>query len=314
MNLAPELEALRQRKAPLDMPPGEFRAIGHRVVDEIADRLAKLPDGPVDARRIAGGPPAGARGRADASAGRQRCWPAGERSDRTAVRSLALQRASALFRLYHLEPRADRDVRRFPRGRCQSERGGIAAGAARDRDRRPDPAPDCRALGFPTSCGGLLVSGGNMANFVCFVAARASQAPWDVRKEGAVARRAVGCWFTPRWKPTPGSRRRPICSGSAPTPSAGLPPTMSSGWTHLPSGARSRRISGSAINRFSSSAPRARSAPAPSIRCRTSPRSAVNMICGFTWTAPMARWRRMRPDRQPACARSARPTGRGGSP
>ena len=39
-------------------------------------------------------------------------------------------------------------------------------------------------IGFPTSCGGLLVSGGNMANFVCFVAARAAKAPWDVRKEG----------------------------------------------------------------------------------------------------------------------------------
>jgi glutamate/tyrosine decarboxylase-like PLP-dependent enzyme len=39
-------------------------------------------------------------------------------------------------------------------------------------------------IGFPTSCGGLLVSGGNMANFVCFLAARAAKAPWDVRKEG----------------------------------------------------------------------------------------------------------------------------------
>ena len=43
---------------------------------------------------------------------------------------------------------------------------------------------DCRAIGFPSSCGGLLVSGGNMANFACFVAARAAKAPWDVRKEG----------------------------------------------------------------------------------------------------------------------------------
>jgi len=39
-------------------------------------------------------------------------------------------------------------------------------------------------IGFPTTCGGLLVSGGNMANFVCLLAARASKAPWDVRKEG----------------------------------------------------------------------------------------------------------------------------------
>ena len=39
-------------------------------------------------------------------------------------------------------------------------------------------------IGFPASCGGLLVSGGNMANFVCFLAARAARATWDVRKEG----------------------------------------------------------------------------------------------------------------------------------
>ena len=32
--------------------------------------------------------------------------------------------------------------------------------------------------------GGLLVSGGNMANFVCFLAARTARAGWDVRKAG----------------------------------------------------------------------------------------------------------------------------------
>jgi glutamate/tyrosine decarboxylase-like PLP-dependent enzyme len=39
-------------------------------------------------------------------------------------------------------------------------------------------------LGYPTSCGGLLVSGGNMANFVGFLAARRAKAPWDVRAAG----------------------------------------------------------------------------------------------------------------------------------
>jgi glutamate/tyrosine decarboxylase-like PLP-dependent enzyme len=39
-------------------------------------------------------------------------------------------------------------------------------------------------IGYPVNCGGLLVSGGNMANFVCFLAARAAKAPWVVREHG----------------------------------------------------------------------------------------------------------------------------------
>src|SRR5690606_31813407 len=39
-------------------------------------------------------------------------------------------------------------------------------------------------IGFPLPCGGILSSGGNMANILAFVAARRARAPWDVRKDG----------------------------------------------------------------------------------------------------------------------------------
>src|SRR5207247_2298338 len=39
-------------------------------------------------------------------------------------------------------------------------------------------------IGYPADCGGLLVSGGNMANFVCFLAARRANARGDVRERG----------------------------------------------------------------------------------------------------------------------------------
>jgi glutamate/tyrosine decarboxylase-like PLP-dependent enzyme len=39
-------------------------------------------------------------------------------------------------------------------------------------------------IGYPANCGGLLVSGGNMANLVCFLAARKARAGWDVREQG----------------------------------------------------------------------------------------------------------------------------------
>jgi glutamate/tyrosine decarboxylase-like PLP-dependent enzyme len=39
-------------------------------------------------------------------------------------------------------------------------------------------------VGYPTSSGGLLVSGGNQAHLVGLVAARAAAAGWDVRAQG----------------------------------------------------------------------------------------------------------------------------------
>jgi aromatic-L-amino-acid/L-tryptophan decarboxylase len=39
-------------------------------------------------------------------------------------------------------------------------------------------------IGYPRGAGGILVDGGNMANFVCFLAARRAKTPWDVRKLG----------------------------------------------------------------------------------------------------------------------------------
>lgn len=39
-------------------------------------------------------------------------------------------------------------------------------------------------IGYPNDCGGLMVSGGNMANFIGFLAGRKSRSPWNIRKEG----------------------------------------------------------------------------------------------------------------------------------
>ena len=264
------------------MPPGEFREIGHRLVDQIADRLAKLPDRPGDARRIAGG-----RSRARSGA-EQTLPPRGTDAGRLVSDATELLFDHSLFnghpRFFGYITSSPAPIGMF---------GDFLAAALNQNVGAWRLAPlateiegqavrwIAELIGFPTDCGGLLVSGGNMANFVCFVAARAAKAPWDVRKEGlsrdgrrllVYASTETHTWIQKaadlfglgtdaiRWIATDdraadGYRRR--CA------------------------ARSSRISGSAINRFSSSAPPARSAPAPSIRCRRSPRSAVSTSLWF---------------------------------
>ena len=59
--------------------------------------------------------------------------------------------------------------------------------AARDEIEEQTVSWIAEMLGYPDSCGGLLVSGGNMANVVCLLAARKARLPWDVRSGGMFA-------------------------------------------------------------------------------------------------------------------------------
>ena len=112
--------------------------------------------------------------------------------DEAVVREFDVQRSSAILRLHHGVGGADRHSGRHAGGRRQPElRCVVALLQRRQRSERQG----CRA-GWPTSsgsrrhCGGLFVSGGNMANIVCFLAARtayAARAGWDLRAKGLAA-------------------------------------------------------------------------------------------------------------------------------
>jgi aromatic-L-amino-acid/L-tryptophan decarboxylase len=184
MSAAPELEALRRRSAPLAMAPAEFRELGHRLVDQIADRLAKVPTGwvtpdetPADVRKTLGAdetlPAAGT------DAGR-----------------LLSEAAALLFdhSLFNGHPRFFGYITSSPAPIGMF--GDFLAAALNQNVGAWRLAPlateiegqavrwIAELIGLPPGGGGLLVSGGNMANFVCFATARAAKAPWDVRKEG----------------------------------------------------------------------------------------------------------------------------------
>lgn len=175
-----------QRMAPLDMSPGEFRALGHQLVDRIAGFLEGLPERPV----TPGESLANVRG-ALGSAG----LPQGS-SD---PGMLLEEAASLLFEhsTFNGHPRFLGYITSSaaPIGAL----GDLLAAAVNPNVGAWPLAPVATEieiqtvrwiaglLGYPPSCGGLLVSGGNMANFVGFLAARKAQAHWDVRAGGMAA-------------------------------------------------------------------------------------------------------------------------------
>ncbi len=180
----PEQKSQVKRESPLEIAPDQFRELGHQLVDRIAEFLHSLPQRPV----TPGEPPAAVR-RALAA---ERPLP--QHGDDPA--QLLDRAASLLFdhSLFNGHPRfwgyvtssaaplgalaemlaaaVNPNVGAWPLSPMASE---IEAQTVRWI---------AELLGYPTGCGGLFVSGGNMANFVCFLAARQAKAGRDLRKEG----------------------------------------------------------------------------------------------------------------------------------
>jgi aromatic-L-amino-acid/L-tryptophan decarboxylase len=176
-------EDLQNRKAPLEMDPDEFRRLGHKVVDHVADFLQSLPQRPV----TPGIPP----GKVRALLGNRPLPKKG-----IAAENL-LQEAAQLLFDYSL-------LNGHPRfwGYITSSAAPIGAladllaSAVNPNVGAWELSPVAseieaqtirwiaEMIGYPETCGGLLVSGGNMANFVGFLAARRAKVPWDTRTRG----------------------------------------------------------------------------------------------------------------------------------
>jgi aromatic-L-amino-acid decarboxylase len=171
------------RVSPLEMSPEEFRRAGHETVDRIADFLASLPERPVapgesaqQVREVLGtgglpreGSPAGpllgeaARLLFDHSVfnGHPRFW-AYITSSAAPAGALADLLASAV------NPNV----------------GGGSLSPVATMIELQTISWIAEMIGYPKDCGGVLVSGGNMANFVGFLAARRARAGGDVERSG----------------------------------------------------------------------------------------------------------------------------------
>jgi len=174
---------LRARHAPIEMSPDEFREAGHELVDSVAAFLRSLPERPVNR---------------DESPTRVReLLPRGGLPESgTDPRSLLREAARLLVdhSLFNGHPRFF--------GYITSSAAPIGAladllaaavnpnlGGWQLSPIATEIELQCvrwiaDMLGLPPGSGGLLVSGGNVANFTCFLAARRAKAGPDVRERG----------------------------------------------------------------------------------------------------------------------------------
>ena len=176
-------DTLRYRIAPLEMAPSEFRNAGRQLVERIADFLCTLPNRPVT--------PNEAPGLIRDALGTGTLPEQGRDA-----RDLLEEAADLLF--------AHSTFNGHPRfwGVITSSAAPIGAlgdllaasvnpnmgswfgGPMANEIEAQTVRWIAELIGYPTDCGGLLVSGGNMGNFVSFLAARKAKASWDVRAEG----------------------------------------------------------------------------------------------------------------------------------
>jgi glutamate/tyrosine decarboxylase-like PLP-dependent enzyme len=166
------------------MTPDEFRALGHALVERLADHIGSIPD----KRVMPAEGPAEIRRALNADAGLPETG-----SDAAAL----LERTTELLAEYSTHIGHPRFLGYITSGGTPlGALGDLLAAVVNPNVGAWKLAPIAteiesqtirwiaELIGFPTTCGGLLVSGGNMANFVGVFAARAARADWDVRKHG----------------------------------------------------------------------------------------------------------------------------------
>jgi aromatic-L-amino-acid decarboxylase len=176
-----------RRSAPLAIDPETLRALGHRLVDQVAQFLEGLPRGPVTRNES----PSAVREALDL------IGPLPEAGMDPAP--LLEQTAQLLFdhSLFNGHPRFFGYITSPPTpigilgdllaAAVNANVGSWTLAPAATEIEAQTVRWIAALIGYPVAGGGLLVSGGNMANLVCFMAARAAaaaKAGWDVRERG----------------------------------------------------------------------------------------------------------------------------------
>ena len=178
---------MNKRTSAAELAPSEFRAIGHELVDRIADFLERVPDLPVapslsprEIRELLGTPVDLPRtGEDPAQVARQAAELVAAHSTLNGHPRFFGYITSSAAPLGALADMLAAGVN----PNC----GAWALSPVATEIEKQSVRWIAQLIGYPDRCGGILVSGGNMANMVCLIAAIRSQAGWDVRGAGVSA-------------------------------------------------------------------------------------------------------------------------------
>jgi glutamate/tyrosine decarboxylase-like PLP-dependent enzyme len=173
------------RVAPIDIEPAEFRDIGHRLVDRLADFLGGIGGMPVTR-----GEEAAVVRAALASGG---VPEAGADAGALVEEALSLMLAHSLFnghpRFFGFITSSAAPIGAFAdmiaAGLNPNVGGWVLSPMATEIEAQT-VRWIAELLAYPTDCGGLLVSGGNVANMIGFWCARRAKLGWDLRAKGVL--------------------------------------------------------------------------------------------------------------------------------
>jgi len=177
------MNELRQRKASIEIAPEDFRKLGYQVVDRLADFLDRLPQLPVTSGETPG--------EIRKLLGNRSLPEEGIALDRLLDETITLMVDHSLFnghpRFWGYITSSAAPIGAFGDLIAATINPNVGAWMISPMASEIEAQTVqwiAEMLAYPSDCGGLLVSGGNVANFVGFLAARNAKVTWDVRKNG----------------------------------------------------------------------------------------------------------------------------------
>jgi aromatic-L-amino-acid decarboxylase len=168
---------IQNRYKPIEMGPEEFRAIGHQLVDRIAEFLVWIQDSSNPVTRAES--PKQIRQLLGTSALPVSGAPADQLLQEAAqvLFDHSLFNGHPKFWGYITSPAAPIGMLAdLLASAVNPNCGAFALSPVATEIERQTIRWIAEMLGYPADCGGILVSGGNMANFVCFLAGRRTKA------------------------------------------------------------------------------------------------------------------------------------------